>query len=114
MKLIGSMVEQKFKEELLRSWKGMCSEGSVIMPILLDRFGTVKSAFVLGWTPEQGEDIYTLLVNADTVFDFEIERGSGEVLESSVSSLKEYERGPKSKTKRIQLAVALDLTKKGI
>ncbi|MBU1282119.1 MAG: hypothetical protein KJ884_01735 [Gammaproteobacteria bacterium] len=73
----------------------------------------MKTAYILGWTPEQGEDIYRVLINTDTVCAIELEHGHDKPAAIETIQLKEYER-QLSKTGRIKLAVALDLAEKDI
>lgn len=76
-------------------------------------YGKFVTAYVLSHTPEQGEDIFRVLVDGNTVVGLELHQSDGEPPVSNVSkcSLKDYERAV-SKQGRLQLAVALDLCKK--
>ena len=109
MKLIGSLAEQLFRQELSRSWSGLGEQGNRVLPILQNRLGTINSAFVLNWTPEQAEDLYTVIVNGVDVVRIEVLRESGELVNFETNSVKEYERSLRSRQHRIKLAVALDL-----
>lgn len=64
MKLKGSKQEQDFRKELEGSNLVLAKDGKaeIIMNVLKVTFGELKSAYILNWTPEQGEDIYTILV----------------------------------------------------
>ncbi|WP_443190059.1 hypothetical protein [Pseudomonas indica] len=83
-----------------------------MLPILRDRIGLINSAFVLNWTPEQAEDLYTIVVNGVDVVWLEILRESGELVDFKATGVKEYERLIRSRQHRIKLAVALDLASK--
>ncbi|MCY1301849.1 hypothetical protein D9M69_534150 [compost metagenome] len=112
MKLIGSLAEQSFREELSRSWSGLREQENQLLPILESRLGLIISAFVLNWTPEQAEDLYAILVNGLEVVFLEVLREGGELVDFKTVSVKEYERSTRSRQHRIKLAVALDLASK--
>ncbi|WP_248919410.1 hypothetical protein [Pseudomonas entomophila] len=109
MKLIGSLVEQDFREELSKSWDGLRSQGSRVLSILQSRLGGINSAFVLSWTPEQAEDLYIIMVNGVYVVWLEALRESGELVSFEMTTVKEYEKSLRSRQHKIKLAVALDL-----
>lgn len=111
MKLIGSLAEQYFREELSKSWGGLKEPENQLYSILADRLGLIGSAFVLNWTPGQTEDLYTFLVNGGEVVWLEVSRLNGEVADFQTTSVKEYERSLRSRQSRIKLAVALDLAR---
>ncbi|MBU1282117.1 MAG: hypothetical protein KJ884_01725 [Gammaproteobacteria bacterium] len=73
----------------------------------------MQTAYILGWTPEQGEDIYRVLINTDTVCAIELEHGQDKPTTIEIVQLKEYEK-QLSRTGRIKLAVAMDLAAKDI
>lgn len=112
MKLIGSLAEQSFRQELSRSWDGFREPGNRLLSILEDRLGRIGSAFVLNWTPEQAEDLYTILVDGVEVVWLEVLRSSHELVDFRTTSVKEYERSLRSRQHKIKLAVALDLSGK--
>ncbi len=112
MKLIGSLAEQSFREELSRSWDGLRRQGDKLLPILQDRLGLIHSAFVMNWTPSKSEDLYTVIVNGADVVWIEILRGSGELVAFETTHVNQYERSLRSRQHRIKLAVALDLARR--
>ncbi len=66
-------------------------------------------SMVVGWTPDQCEDIYTVLILPDTIIHVEIDRTDEQVLPSiKAQSLEDY-RLELSKIYRIKLAVAIDI-----
>jgi hypothetical protein len=75
----------------------------------VSKFGLISSAFVLNWTPEQAEDLYTVLVNGSKVAWLEVLRESNELVDFQIASVEKYERSLRSQQERIKLAVALDL-----
>ncbi|WP_217481204.1 hypothetical protein, partial [Achromobacter deleyi] len=68
------MTEKLCREQLLMSWDGIKKGDAGIMRILMERIPKVHSAFVLTWTPEQYEDIFTILVNGVCVVSFEVSK----------------------------------------
>lgn len=112
MRLVGSLSEQSFREELSKSWRGLREPGNQLFSILTDRLGSIGSAFVLSWTPDQSEDFYVILVNGGEVVWLEVSRPNGEVIAFQALDVREYERSLRSRQSRIQLAVALDLAGK--
>ncbi|WP_252092519.1 hypothetical protein, partial [Pseudomonas sp. MWU13-3659] len=75
VKLIGGLAEQAFREELSKSWDGLRSKGCRVLSTLQNRQGDINSAFVLSSTPEQAEDLYTIMVNGVDVVWLETIRG---------------------------------------
>jgi hypothetical protein len=73
----------------------------------------MSTAYVLYWTPEQGEDLYSVLVDEDAVAHVELDRTNADaapILE--VVPIRKYVVGLGG-TDRIRLAVALDLVRRG-
>ena len=67
------------------------------------------TAYTLNWTPEQGEDIYLVLIDNHTISKVEIDNLDKSATPSLLSfSVMEYKKGL-SKLGQVQLAVALDL-----
>lgn len=112
MKLIGSLMEDGFSKELSNSWDGLREPGNQVFKILKDEVGFINSAFVLNWTPEQSEDIYTVLVNGSEIIFVEVSKSNGEVLNFKNVSVKEYEKSLRSRQSKIKLAVAIELASK--
>jgi len=113
MKLKGSKQEQDFRKELEGSNLVLAKGGKaeLIMNVLKDTFGELKSAYILNWTPEQGEDIYTILVDIDIIAKVEISRvNHSEVPLIETYNLKDFQKRL-SKVFQIKLAVAIDLAK---
>jgi len=111
MKLIGSRTESEFREELVRSRVSLFSEPG--KQRLLDALRSVcpdlNTGYVIGWTPEQGEDLYRVLVDGATVVAVEVDRTDLDIPpDIKVIPVAEYQRGL-SRSARIRLAVATDL-----
>jgi hypothetical protein len=114
MKLIGSKQEQDFRKELEGSNIVLAQDdkAKVIINVLKTTFGEMKTAYILNWTPEQGEDIFTILVDLDKIAKVEISRVNlSEVPLIEIYNLKDFQRRL-SKIFQIKLAVAIDLAKK--
>lgn len=114
MKLIGSKQEKDFRQELQGSniASAQDSKAEEILKVLITTFGEVKSAYILNWTPDQSEDIFTLLVGLDRIAKIEISRvNDSEEPIIEPLNLKDFQKGL-SKIFRIKLAVAIDLAKK--
>lgn len=113
MKLIGSKQEQDFRKVLAAS-NIILAQGDkeiALLAVLRGIFGEVKTAYILNWTPEQGEDIYIILVGLDKVAKVEISRNN--LLDApniETFMLKDFKKGL-SKAFQIKLAVAIDLAK---
>ena len=70
----------------------------------------MKVAYIIDWIPEQGEDIYKLLINENIILEIELDRYNAEIepiIESK--SITQYLQGL---SKQNQLGVALDLANK--
>ena len=110
MKLTGSLVEKQYRNELITSRDDLSKNKNQLFVLLEKTLSPINSALTLNWTPEQLEDIYTILVNGQYVITLEIPKNPN-ILPTITSETKaEYERSLTSKHKRIQLAVALDLS----
>ncbi|MES9962702.1 MAG: hypothetical protein ABW116_04130 [Candidatus Sedimenticola sp. 20ELBAFRAG] len=113
MKLIRSKAEKDYREQLIRSHKSLFEdeEKRRVLLALREYYPGMKSAYTIDWIPEQGEDIYRILVNANLVATVEVDRldnDSQPFIEDI--SLDQYQR-KLSKSDRIKLAVAIDLAK---
>ncbi len=115
MRLIGSDIEAKYRSELIHSNQVLFSErGNKRLLASINRaFPDMKSAFVLDWIPEQGEDIFSVLINNNKVAVFELSRSNDQLADAcDVLTVGAYRRGlPKQRA--IKLAVALDLLLNG-
>ena len=116
MKLIGSKIEKDFRAELIKSRDSLFNEKNMgkLLTVLRASDAELKTAYIIDWTPEQGEDIYRVLVNTDYIAMVELDRinpNAGPIVEKM--PLSEYQQGL-SKSARIKLAVAIDLAEKGL
>ncbi|MEJ8546875.1 hypothetical protein [Brevibacillus borstelensis] len=114
MKLIGSKQEQEFRKELAASNIIMAQgdKEKAILKELRNTFGDMKTAYILNWTPEQCEDIFTILIDLDKIAKVEISRiNHCEAPIIETYNFKEFQKGL-SKIFQIKLAVAIYLAKK--
>jgi hypothetical protein len=79
--------------------------------VLRAEFGVLNSAYVIDWVPEQGENIYTVVVRPDLIAIVEIPRDpdSSEMPAIERVPLKQYRRQRLSKLSRRALDVAIQL-----
>lgn len=116
MKLKGTKTEQNFRERLINSHVSLFQEQSNIklLQVLKDFFPEMKTAYFIGHTPEQGEDLYRILINTDTVVFLEMNRYKQDAVPIfSKISVQEYLKGL-SKMEQIKMAVALELAQKDL
>lgn len=110
MRLIGSMSEQKIREEMLKGKDGIFLGGEA--PRLLDALRKIYpglgKAFVLHYIPEQDADIYDVLVDKDTVINIEI-NNNNLFYKFKIFDVNYYSLKNKSRIKNIKLMVAIDL-----
>ena len=115
IKLRGTRTEEELRKTLLNAMLDIDGDDSEspLKQILESEFKELKSACVLGWTPEQGEDFYFVLVNAKSLCLVEIDKITNEALNITHTSLKDYQH-KLSKTEKIRFAIAMDLSMKEI
>ncbi|MDB6372550.1 hypothetical protein [Photorhabdus bodei] len=110
MKLIDSLIEKEYRQQLLQSRKSLfAGDNPKLLSLLYEVRPETKSAFVLEWVPEQGEDLYTVLLDKELIVTVEISRINSEKLILEEISLEQYEKTLRYKKNKIQLAVALDI-----
>ncbi len=116
MKLIGSKAEEDFRRELISGSKYFSENerGTNVLKRIRMEFPNVRTAYILNWIPEQGEEIIDVLVDDDIVVHLEVPHTFKQLAEIELSrvTLDRYERSL-SKISRIKLAVALDLARAG-
>ncbi|MBE1445397.1 hypothetical protein [Paenibacillus sp. OAS669] len=115
MKLKGTMTEQTYREALQASKIHLFNDISMrrFLNIIRTTFPAMKTAYVLSWTPEQGEDIFSFLVDTHSVIKIELDRYDDAIVPIvEVYPIDNWIKG--SKTFQIKIAVALDLAKNDI
>lgn len=108
MRLIGSRTESVRRNELLHS-EELINNNKLIVNLLGEMYGEIKSVYVLTHTPEQGEDIYRLLVNGNFIVGFEQSRKDKKISEIFYMPVVDYAKKLKSKSDKLELAIAIDL-----
>jgi hypothetical protein len=116
MKLIGSKIEQYYRDILVTANILLFHDNSMkrLLKILQNTFPDMKTAYFIGHTTEQGEDIYTLLINNDLITIIELDSynlDTEPIIEAM--PIKDYKYGL-SKIGQIKLAVAIDLAQKDL
>ncbi|MGD6817982.1 hypothetical protein ACQCVE_13045 [Metabacillus sp. 113a] len=114
MKLIGSKTEQDIRKQLVKSNELLfkSEENKRLLEVIRSLYPEMKVAYIIDWIPEQGEDIYKLLINENIILEIELDRYNAEIdpiIESK--SITQYLQGL-SKQKQIKLGVARDLANK--
>ncbi|WP_079914851.1 hypothetical protein [Paenibacillus sp. 32352] len=113
MKLRGTITEQAYRRELQASRIRLFGDVSMrrFLEIIRDTFPVMKTAYILYWTPEQGEDIISFLVDTHSVIKIELDRYDDKIAPIvDVYPIENVIKG-RSKTNQIKIAVALDLAK---
>ncbi|WP_246627757.1 hypothetical protein [Paenibacillus solanacearum] len=117
IKLIGSKTEEDIRNQLLRSHKSLFQdEGRKrILSIVRTYFPEMKTAYIIAWTPDQGEDIITFLINNNIIADIEIDRIDTKIepiIESKLLN-NNYIKGLR-KIPQITLAIAIELANRDL
>jgi len=112
MKLVNSLLEKGLEDGLV---KGKITPNTFdgdkrILKVLKENVPNFKCGYVVSWTPEQGEDLYSIVVNEKVIFKIEVNRIDleEEVIWSAVP-IKEYRKGLKGKPAQLGLEIALKL-----
>lgn len=109
MKLIGSKMENDFRQELIRSNEELHNPDSRLRQVLEGKGYNTLNAYVLNWVPEQLEDIYLVLIDGSFLVGVEIdkfEQTKPPLFERI--ELNDYLHGL-SKMNQVRLAVAKEL-----
>jgi hypothetical protein len=111
MKLIGSVMEADFRKELVEShqYHFSASSKSRLKQILEKAGYSTERAYVLHWTPDQTEDIFTVLIDGEYLVSTEIDKfdfTTNSAIERE--EIKSYIHGM-SRMHQVRLAVAQDL-----
>jgi hypothetical protein len=105
-----------YREQLICSHKSLYEDEDKnrILSALNTHYPKMRTAYTLDWIPEQGEDIYTILVDLDMVATVEVDR-LDKASKPFVDAIpiKQYQH-KLSKKDQIKLSVALDLAQSEI
>lgn len=116
MRLTGSKTEQEFRDALIKSHTELFQGNSYkrLLQLLKTNFPEMKTAYFIRHIPEQGEDLYTMLIDFNIIVKIEISRYcEDEKPIVEISSINDFKKGI-SRVEQIKLAVAIDLAKKDI
>lgn len=111
MKLRNSKTERNIRDGFIKSHESLFNDDDKkrLLNVIREHFPEMKTAYVLGWTPEQGEDIYSVLINKELVATIELNRhdldAKAFVEQISIQKYK-YKL---SKLRCIELLIAVDL-----
>lgn len=95
-------------ERLRESSEFIFNNKKILLALRKNNF-RFRTAYILGHTPEQGEDIYVVLSNNDEILTIEVDRFSGKVLITFVRKINEYKKKLK-RIGRIKLDLAIKLS----
>ena len=113
MKLIGSKMEDDFREDLIKSHEYHFSANSKsrLKQLLESKKIDVSNAYVIRWTPDQTDNLFLVLIDGSWLLRIELERYD-ETVEPVVDriEIKDYLHGL-SRIDQIKLLVAQDLSK---
>jgi len=115
MKIVGSAIEDQYIAELLNGNRALfnSSDRKPLLNALKKAFPKMRTAYVLDWVPEQGEDIYYILIDSNYVAQFEVSRlESNAVRIVKYCTVKEYLKRLR-KHRLLKLLLALRLASEG-
>ncbi|WP_411248444.1 hypothetical protein [Shouchella clausii] len=75
-KLIGSKTEQELREQLIKSKESLfgSEEKKRLLEVLRNIYPKMNTAYILHWIPEQGENIYKVLIDDNMIAVVELNR----------------------------------------
>lgn len=112
-----TMTEQALIDELERGRAKLLAEESDqgLLQTIRRRLLTItNNLYILRWIPEQGEDLYDVLVDGTSVAHVEIPRGGNRETVFELSPLEAYQRPAANltKTDRRKLEAAIQLARR--
>jgi hypothetical protein len=113
MKLRGSITESNYRNDLIGSREYLYEtlQGERVRRALTQVYGNTRTAYVLGHTPGQGEDLFRILVDGKDVVGFDLQHGDEcKALNVSIDAVKDYQRMLTGRRGRLLLAIALELS----
>jgi len=112
MRLIDSMLEDEIRQDLINSRiDPLTFQGDKrILDVLRKSVLDLKAGYFLGWTPEQGEDIYIILADDKSVFKIEVSRLDSQVAPIwEKTTLSKYQKLVSGKNALLKCLIAADL-----
>lgn len=111
MKLIGSTLEKDIKKSLLSSKEEILSlRNGILQKTLLQIKPNLKTAYMLNWIIEQGEDIFKIITDDRTIIDIEVSRvepNAPPIYE--IYDFYQYKKNLRGKSNNLQLMIVLEL-----
>lgn len=115
MKLRNSRTEQEYRAQLIKSNYSLFNveENREFLKILKGIYPQIRTAYIIHWIPEQGEDFYRILINDNIIAKIELDHDYTREPIVENLTIPEYVHGLRMQD-QIQLAVALDLARKDL
>lgn len=113
IKLIGSLQEKEYRDQLSNACVSNFNSGTLaqLKQVLIEQNFDPANALLVGHTPDQEEDLYTVLIWSDTILHAEIHRFDSNIKPIvEIESLKRDTLG-KSQINQIKIAVAMEILK---
>ncbi|MEH6631644.1 MAG: hypothetical protein V7776_12485 [Halopseudomonas aestusnigri] len=113
MTLRGSWREEKLRGKLLAFREALFNnvEDRKMLMWLMKAYPDMYTAYLLHWIPEQGEDIYHYLINADKICIIEVSRVDPKLEPIIEDYPLEFYKKEFGKEDRIQFEIAQELVK---
>ncbi|MFJ5562484.1 hypothetical protein [Lysinibacillus xylanilyticus] len=75
MRLIGSKTEQDIRKQPIKYNKSLFKSEEIIrlLEVIRSLYPELKVAYIIDWIPEQGEDIYKILINENIILEIELD-----------------------------------------
>ncbi len=115
MKLSNTATEVEYRQELVLSKNYLfeSEKGIHALDAIRSICGDVETAYVLAHTPEQGEDVFRILVNGERIIGFDLQDESGQYQALNITDLqvKAYDRLLTGGSAKLKLTIAIELSK---
>jgi peptide deformylase len=110
-KLIGSKIENELRTSLIASSLSLFNSNNEVIKKLKEVYPEMISAYIVDWIPEQGENIYFILINGSIIVQIERNRENDECYIEKTFSIQEYYKKI-TRTEKLKLTIALELATK--
>ncbi|ETF02388.1 hypothetical protein W822_14700 [Advenella kashmirensis W13003] len=108
-------LDNKQRESITRNMllgsESYVNEHERISRFLNARYGYISTAFIRCQTPEQGEDLYRILINGKVIVGFDLSMVDGEISEVFEISVADFSREAQPKLIRLNLKVGFYLAR---